>query len=172
MSVEFVSEALTPGHSTDGFDCGVPELNSWLWDQALLAQKHGTARTTVWTSVDGGRVVAYYSTAPTQVARADLTNRLAGGHTVVPGFILARLALDQSLQGTGYGGELLVDALETICSASDLAGGRVIVVDPIDTNARDFYLHFNFLPIERNQRERLYMLVKDARESVGLTHDS
>lgn len=172
MTVEFISESLTPFHNTDEFDCGVPVLNSWLWDQALVAQKHGTARTTVWKGVEGGRVVAYYSVAPTQIARADLTNPLVGGHSIVPGFILARLALDRSLHGQGYGSELLVDALETICSASDLAGGRVIVVDPIDANARDFYLHLEFTPIERNQRERLYMLVKDARESIGLAHDS
>lgn len=168
MSTLFVSERLVDESGIDTFACGRPQLEVWLREHALPAQKQGTARTTVWREQSTHRVVAYYSIAPTQIARADLSGRLAGGHAVVPGFILARLALDRTLQGQGLGGQLLFDALETICAASDLVGGRVIVVDPIDRAARDFYLHFDFVPIERSERERLYMLVKDARTSLGL----
>lgn len=169
MSSMFVSQPLTDDGGTDAFACGRPELEVWLREHAVLAQKQGTARTTVWREQSTHRVVAYYSIAPTQIARADLSGRLAGGHAVVPGFILARLALDLTLHGQGLGGQLLVDALETICAASDLVGGRVVVVDPLDAAARNFYLHFDFTPVQRNERERLYILVKDVRASLGLT---
>lgn len=168
MTSLFVSQPLDDDSGLDSFACGRPQLEVWLREHAVLAQKQGTARTTVWREQSTHRVVAYYSIAPTQIARADLSGRLAGGHAVVPGFILARLALDRALHRQGLGGQLLVDALETICAASDLVGGRVVVVDPIDAAAREFYLHFDFTPIKRSERERLFMLIKDARASLGL----
>jgi hypothetical protein len=44
-------------------------------------------------------VLAYYSIAPTQVARTEITRSLAGCYSVIPGYLLARLALDERLHG-------------------------------------------------------------------------
>jgi predicted N-acetyltransferase YhbS len=81
-------------------------------------------------------VVAYYSVAPTQVHRKAVSSSLAGGVSVIPAYLLARLALDAALQGAGLGARLLVDALDTIVTAGEAASGRLIVVDAIDEAAR------------------------------------
>lgn len=162
----YLSERLSPDHDVEGFDSGQPSLDTWLVQQASRAQRYGTARTSVWTPHGSSEVVAFYSLAPTELLREDLTGKLAGGFSRVPGYMLARLALHKKLQGQGLGAQLLVDALEAICSAAELTGGRVIVVDPIDEKAREFYLHFGFLAIEKN--DRLSMLVIDAAANIGL----
>src|SRR5262249_55515868 len=54
------------------------------------------------------------------------------------------------LHGTGLGGILLHDALFRAVAASQQAGGRYVVVDAIDDNARQFYEHYGS-PSRRDQ---------------------
>lgn len=167
MSGSWRSTRLSGDHELSGFDCGVPDLNAWLWSHAVRAQDQGTARTTVWLPEDSDAVRAYYAIAPTQVLREEgLARGDAGGHTVIPGYLLARLALDRTLHGQGYGAELLYDALETIVHAADFAGGRLIVVDAIDERAAVFYQHHDFKPL-RNNPLRLVMKIATAVEALG-----
>jgi predicted N-acetyltransferase YhbS len=164
---EFRSQVLTDQHDLSEFDCGTESLNAWLTGQALRAQQQGTARTYVWSPFDSNRVVAYYSIAATQVHRTELTSSQAGGTTWVPAYLLARLALDQSLHGQGLGGELLVDAIEAVVRAAKSAAGRLIVVDAIDDKAAAFYRHHDFSPIKGNPL-RLVMKIATARQSLRL----
>lgn len=161
---DFRSAPLGDRHVLDRFRCGQVSLDRWLVEHALRAQQQGTARTTVWTASGSDEVMAYYSLAPTEVAKADLTSRLAGGSSRVPGYLLARLALHTSLHGQGLGGQLLLDAVVTICAAADRTGGRLIVADPIDERARAFYLRYGFTGIDKS--ERLFMVISRARASL------
>jgi len=159
--IDFQSDVLGDSHRVEDFGCGKEPLDSWLHGQARRAQSAGTARTYVWTRPGSPDVLAYFAIAPTQVVRADLPRvALAGGHSVVPGYLLARLALATSLHGQGLGGELLLDALSRIVEAARVGGGRLIVVDALDDHARAFYRRYDFIPVEGSSR--LYMKVATA----------
>ncbi len=54
--------------------------------------------------------------------------------------------------GTGLGGQLLIDALETVTAAANVAGGRLVVVDAIDERAHGFYARYGFTPIAGSMR--------------------
>ncbi len=162
---EFFRDPLTEGHSCEALACGQRVLDAWLRSEALRAQRQGTARTYVWTPPDDSRVVAYYSVAPTQVHRKAVSSSLAGGVSVIPAYLLARLALDAALQGAGLGARLLVDALDTIVTAAEAASGRLIVVDAIDEAARAFYQHHDFRSIRGTAR--LVMKVSTARAALA-----
>ena len=109
-----------------------------------------TGRTFVWHSGDGV-VVAYFTLAAHLVARESLTTRTGrGSPDVIPAILLARLALDGSLQGQGFGAELLWDSLSRAVAANRQAAARLVVVDAIDERAASFYEHFGFEPIPRN----------------------
>lgn len=149
MTEEYVSAALTDVPAVSAFDCGVASLNDWLPSQAWRAQKAGTARTFVWTTEhDPASVWAYYSIAPTEIMRSEVTGSIAGGYSTIPAYLLARLAVSSRLRGHGYGGELLADALTRIVAAARLVGGRLIVVDAIDAGAANFYRHHHFIPVK------------------------
>lgn len=163
---DYICVALGPDHEVEAFRCGTPPLDDWLRGQALRAQTAGTARTYVWTQAGSPEVLAYYSIAPTQVAREEVTRSLAGGYTVIPGYLLARLALDEHLHGQGMGSELLVDALERIVEAARTGGGRLIVVDAIDEEAHTFYRRHDFVPITGSMR--LYLKVATAEAVLGV----
>ena len=76
MTAGYESVALSSRHAITSFDCGVPMLNAWLAEQALRAQGSGAARTFVWVAPGASeQVSAYFSLAPTELARAMLSRR-------------------------------------------------------------------------------------------------
>jgi hypothetical protein len=108
----------------------------------------GTARTYVWAE-DDETVVGYFSLCPHVVRRAEVPKKLShGSPDAVPSILLARLALSSHLQGNGdrLGEGLLIDALSRAVDAADLVGGRLIVVDALDSEAKSFYEHYDFRP--------------------------
>lgn len=164
--IEWTSAPLGEQHDLQGFDCGVPVLNDWLTGHAANASKRGTARTYVWTGTGGDRVMAYYAITPHTVSRDEVSSSLASGLGVVPGYLLAKLALDQALHGQGLGGDLLHDALTRMVQAADVASGRLIVVDAIDDTAAKFYRRYDFQPVKDNPR-RLVIKVATVRDALG-----
>ena len=160
------SEALDEDHDLREFESGQVALDGWLRDEARRAHVAGTARVTVWRSVDNPVVVAFHAVAPTQFKRRDLPPRsMSAGYSIVPGYVISRLAVDRSLHGQGLGTQLLLDALERIVDASDVAGGRLIAVDAIDEGAHAFYRHHDFQPVAGSSR--LVMKIATARAALA-----
>lgn len=146
----FTSEELPEHHDCSRFDSGNPALDDWLRDHALHASAMNTGRTFVWHAGDDV-VVAYFTLAAHLVARDALSKRGGrGSPQVIPAILLARLALDRSLQGQGLGAELLWDALSRAVAANRQAAARLVVVDAVDDAAASFYRRFGFEPIPDN----------------------
>ena len=78
------------------------------------------------------------SLSPRTTSVALMSLRLSVVARVIPGYLLALLAVATSQQGQGHRGELLAEALQAILAVMRLGGGRVIVVDAIDERARGF----------------------------------
>jgi len=115
-------------------------------------------------------VVAYFSLAPTVITRGSLPRKLGRGDpTSIPAILLARLALHQSLQGQDLGAELLYRALERAIAATEVVGGRYVVVDAINETAMAFYEHFGFqrVPSLALPGPRLVRKVSDIATSLG-----
>lgn len=161
----FISETLGDQHSLDEFESDRPELDAWLKREARRAQSRGMARVTVWCHADSTVVIAYYAITPTQVAPDGLARSVRAGYSgPIPGYLIAKLALSRNLAGQGLGGQLLLDALETISDAADIAGGRLIVVDAIDQRAFDFYRYFGFTQVGNSMR--LFARIDDVAASI------
>src|ERR1700758_4406982 len=142
-------------------------LNTWLIAPARRADISGVTHVYVWTPLGEQKVSAYFAICPTEVVRNDdgLTGPMAGGYSRLPGYLIARLAIDRSLRGQGYGEQLLLDALSKAVAASEIGGGRLIVVDAIHDEAQSFYEHYHFVPV-RNRERRLVMKVSTAAKAL------
>ena len=163
------AQSLGDQHNVEAFDCRVESLNSWLKREARRARRANTARTYVWTKQADREVVSYFSIAPTVVAPDELSRNQKAGYTVpIPGYLLARLALDVKLHGQGLGTQLLVDAVSRIVGAADAYGGRLIVVDAIDGHAVAFYQRHDFTPVIGNPN-RLVLKIATVRRTMGVT---
>jgi ribosomal protein S18 acetylase RimI-like enzyme len=78
----------------------------------------------------------------------------------VPAILLAKLALDVSLQGQGLGDELLLDALTRCVRAGEIVASRFVVVDAIDEDAAKFYEKYGFMRIPDTAPVRLLRRLK------------
>lgn len=161
---EFVTELLTAEHELDGFASGEEETDTWLRRNALRAQQQGSARIRVLTRRGDRRVLGYYAISPHDTYREDVPRAAAGGLRIVPGYLVAQLAVDRSLQGQGLGGELLLDALITIAAAARTVGGRLVVVDAVAEGAVAFYERYGFIRI--GDSLRLYQKISRIQASL------
>jgi hypothetical protein len=167
---------MAPGYDLGAFDCGEDTYNKWLTNAAMAAVAAGTAGVYLLLEESPGpdptnpRVRGYYAICPTSVVRAHLPRSVTRSvPDPVPGFLLAKLARDTSLQGdreARWGTQLVAAALRRIVAAADLSGGRVVVVDVDNEGLLPFYEGHSFLPTGVDPL-RLYMKVATARKLLG-----
>lgn len=144
--MSYQSEPLHERHQLAAFDCGKPELNLWLHNSARHAHAMGTCKTTVWHAGDDA-VVAYFGLTAHVIEREALPRKLGRGNPdQIPAVLIARLALDSSIQGAGLGGVLLAAAYEKLLAAAQQVAMRFVVVDAIDDDAAKFYERHGFTP--------------------------
>lgn len=131
-------EHLTVEHDLTAFDCGTPELNTWLQRRALQNEALGTSRTYVVRAE--GRVVGFYALANGAVAHKDVSAKARRNMPdPIPVMVLGRLAVDKAYQGKGLGSALLRDALLRTLSASHIAGIRAVLLHATSEDAKRFY---------------------------------
>ncbi|MGH2902119.1 MAG: GNAT family N-acetyltransferase [Solirubrobacteraceae bacterium] len=158
-------ERLEIDHDLSSFDCGNAGLNGWLTRHALAAQRMDSART--FLLLDGKRTIGYFSLTMGSVRRKDAPARLVRG---MPGYpvgivLLARLAVERSHQGRGFGGLLLAEALRRAVSAGESAAARLLVVDAADDAAAAFYERWGSVEAPEHPL-RLYRRLSDIRASL------
>jgi len=159
-------EKLRREHLLDSFDCGKEELNdfikrrAWNNQQANSAQTYVLARDLV--------LSGYYSLAAGAVTHEAATERVKKGlaRHPIPVILLARLAVDRTLQGRGVGPALLKDALLRSASAADTIGARAVLVHAKDDAAKGFYEHFDFEP-SPSDPYHLLLIMKDVKRILG-----
>ena len=157
---------LTAADNVDEFNCGQADLNDWLKRYALVNQKSGMS--TVFVTLSGDKVVGYYALAAGGVERAQAPDRVARGQPShpIPVILLARLAVDWSVQGSGLGRALLRDALKRVAAAADEIGVRALLIHAKDERARDFYMRCGEFEPSPTDRLHLFLLMKDLRKAA------
>lgn len=138
-------EPLTAAHDISDFSCGKPSLDRWLQMRAMSNQERRFSA--VMVVHDVCRVIGYYGLAPTSVVPTQLPRSIRTGQPPdpVPCLLLGQLATDQRWSGRGIGTGLLKHALQRCVSASQLIGGRAVVVNAVDEEAMAFWRRWGFL---------------------------
>ncbi len=156
-------QPLTAEHRLEDFACGESSLDDWLRRRALINQTTGASRTFVVTD-ESGQVLAYYALAAGAVSHQESPGAIRRNMPdPVPVMVLARLAVDQRLQGQQVGGALLKDALQRAVSVAQNIGVRALLVHALNDRARQFYAHYGFVPSPANPMS--LMLPLHARSS-------
>lgn len=143
-------QPLTAEHRLEDFACGETSLDDWLRRRALINQTTGASRTFV-VSDKSGQVLAYYALAAGAVSHQESPGTIRRNMPdPVPVMVLARLAVDQRLQGQQVGGALLKDALQRAISVAQNIGVRALLVHALNDRAHQFYAHYGFVPSPAN----------------------
>ena len=151
MSLPYWLEApVSRTHDRETFDCGEPALNDFLRRHARQSSDRGAAKTFVACPVDDARrVLGYYSLSPASLhyARTPALAKKGLARHDVPVFRLARLAVDQSAQGHGLGGQLLLAAGRRCIRAAVHVGGVALLIDAKNRPAADWYASFGAIAL-------------------------
>lgn len=137
-----------PGRKT--FSCGNPDLDNYF--RVQLTQDLKSSVTACYVATDEqGAVIGFYTLSAGAVDLADLptaTQRKLPRYPHPPVVRMGRLAVDQRLQGKGFGSVLLADAL--VHASNTGIGAFALVVDAKDAAAGSFYRHEGFMPFPSN----------------------
>jgi GNAT superfamily N-acetyltransferase len=160
-------ELLCESHDLSKFDCGKAPLNDFLRLHALDRQKAKLSRTYVVRHHE--TVVGYYTLAHISVESELAPKRVGRGMPrSIPAILMARFAVDKSMQGKGLGRSLFTDAIVRTWAViqSGAAPVRVFVVDAKDVEAKGFYERFDMVAGE-SEPMRLYLSSKTTLSLFG-----
>jgi GNAT superfamily N-acetyltransferase len=128
----------------------------------------GSAKAYVVTDAEqGGRVVGYHALTGASLDREAATHRATKGmgRYPIPAVLLARLAVDVSVQGRGVGTLLLQDAMARALSVSEEIGIRLLLTHALNDSARAFYMKFGFEESPTDPMN-LQITIKDIEPSI------
>jgi GNAT superfamily N-acetyltransferase len=156
-----ILEQLNSSHILTSFTCGKEPLDRWLRSSAARGNVQDTGRTYVMHEGEGV-VLGYYTLAGHTLHRDSLSKTQARSLPAeVPAILLAKLAVDTSLHGQGFGRDLLLDALTRCVRAGEVVAARYVVVDAVDEAARSFYEKYGFQQIPGTDGTRFLRRLKD-----------
>jgi len=155
-------------HNRGSFDCGEPELNTFLQTQAAKHMAVGISRTLLLPAAnalpDGTLpICSFYTITAGSIERKTLPKALAKKlpHYPVPVFLLAQLAVDVNYHSQGLGKITLIKALENLWRINSKMRAYAVIVDCLNENAELFYQKFGFKFLcSHNGRNRLFIPMK------------
>ncbi|MEO5334739.1 MAG: GNAT family N-acetyltransferase [Magnetococcus sp. YQC-5] len=147
MEPDWRIESLARHHQRKRFMCGEPELDDYLARYARQHQESGVAR--IFVAVGDAqpeRVLGYHALTVGSIANTHLPPEDAKRFPAFPLPVarVARLAVDQTVQGQGLGEHLLLDALFRCLRVADDVGLVAVVIDAKHEHARSFYARYDF----------------------------
>lgn len=162
MGLVTAPEPLTSSHQLAEFVSGESVLDDWLKQRGLKNQVYGAARTFVICKKESKQVAGFYSLATGSVNHTEATGGLRRNMPdPIPVIILARLAVDLSFRGKGLGADLLHDAVLRCYRVAENIGVRAIMVHALTEEAKQFYIHHGFKPLQTQERTLFFKLPKD-----------
>ena len=159
-------------HDRASFNCGEPELNSFMQNHASRQMSAGVGHTLVLPSAKANpsgkkSICAFFTVAPSSLRRNDLPLRIAKKlpHYPVPVFLLAQLAVHTECQGRGMGKISLIRALEHLSRVQSVLPAYAVIVDCLNDSAKSFYLRFGFQELTCSyNRTRLFLPMKTVNQ--------
>lgn len=146
------------------FTCGDSTLNRFLFDH--LARQHAGRLLRAYLLVTDDptpKVLGYYTLSGSCFEKETLpskTQQRKVPYANVPSVTLGRLAIDQDLQGQGWGMTLVTHAMKVVWLASQAVGIHGMFVDALNDKAKDFYLKLGFIPLTGSNVNSLFYPTK------------
>lgn len=138
-------------HDRARFDCGNTDLNLYLQKFARQNHQSGGAKCFIAAPADmPARILGFYTLSPASLeyARTPALAKKGLGRYDVPVFRLSRLAVDNSVQGRGLGGALLLRAADRCIRVAQEIGGVALLIDAKNDRAASWYESYGTLRLD------------------------
>lgn len=156
----------------EGFASGNPELDHFWLDKSLTYSKIGMCA--VHVAMKGEDIAGFYTISPSVIRGVGLPkSRQAGKPTMAhPSWLIGELAVRKDLRGKkengSVGAALLCHAVHMACDLSVMAGGRLVMLDPLNDTLGKWYEDHGFLRLP--DAKTMFMPLRNARsymEQIG-----
>lgn len=172
----YIIEPLDPArHDRAAFSCRVEQVDNYFKRTANKLAKADNVRIFVLTAADQG-LIGFYALNAHSIDYAELPAKYARtrpGHGIIPASYISMIGVDQRFAGNGFGGDLLIDALERIARAADEIGIAVVVLDVLDCGNSELvdkrlrlYKLYGFEPLPSNGL-RLFLPIATVRALIA-----
>ncbi len=161
-----------PQDAIEGFASGNPELDHFWLDKSLTYSKIGMCA--VHVAMKGEDIAGFYTISPSVIRGVGLPkSRQAGKPTMAhPSWLIGELAVRKDLRGKkengSVGAALLCHAVHMACDLSVMAGGRLVMLDPLNDTLGKWYEDHGFLRLP--DAKTMFMPLRNARsymEQIG-----
>jgi len=150
-------------HDRNSFSCGVERIDNFLRISASKYVKDDNGRIYVALQPDG-KLVGFHALGPHAIDVSEFDDatkkRLPPGWATVPAFYLSMLGVDRSMQAKGLGTYLIGDVFHRCLAASDIIGGRFIVLDAINEMAAALYARLGFQTLPSHPGRMIISMAK------------
>ena len=149
-SFEWNEEPLARTHDRAGFSCGDTDLDLYIKRYARQNHESGGAKCFVASpKATPAQILGYYTLSPASLlyARTPAILSKGLGRYDLPVFRLGRLAVDESLQGRGLGGKLLIAAAQRCMRVAQEVGGVALLIDAKGDQAARWYASYGAMPL-------------------------
>lgn len=157
----------------EGFASGNPELDHFWLDKSLTYSKIGMCA--VHVAMKGEDIAGFYTISPSVIRGVGLPkSRQAGKPTMAhPSWLIGELAVRKDLRGKkengSVGAALLCHAVHMACDLSVMAGGRLVMLDPLNDTLGKWYEDHGFLRLP--DAKTMFMPLRNARSYVNDRND-
>ena len=154
-------------HDRTDFDCGEPQLNTYLQRLARQQSQRDFSRTYVAYDTDEAtRIQGFYAISSGSIDFKNLPAGLKLPRYPVPVARMGRLAVDVRAQGKGVGAALLVHAMQLSATLAQQIGVYALVVDAKHEAAAAFYARYGFQRFV-DQRLSLFITTDVIRQAIA-----
>lgn len=171
-----IIEPLDPAkHDRAAFSCGVEQVDNFFKKTANKLVKADNLRVFVMTDPDGA-LIGFYGLNVHSVDYTELPAKYARtrpGHGNIPAAYISMIGVDRRFAGHGFGGDLLVDALDRIALAAENLGIAVVILDVLECGdpelvgkRKRLYASYGFLPLPSNEL-RLFLPLATVRQLLA-----
>lgn len=159
---------LSGRHDRESFDCGSPELNSYLKEVAGQHVRKSLARVyVVHEDSDPAHIIGFYSLNGCEIQSEELPDPFQGKFPRrIPAVRLGRLAVAVAYQGQGIGERLLFHAMWNVGQVDAIIGAAALLVDAKDEAAKRFYVKYGFLEFP-DRPLNLFLPIARVKEAVA-----
>ncbi len=149
--MSYLTVLLNPSHNKQEFFCGKDMLDDYLHYQASQDVKRGLSAVFVLPH-ESVTIKGYYTLSndsiPREIVPEEIMKKMPKGYKTLPATLLGRLAINKSFAKQGLGALLLLDALKRSYDLSKNSLGSIaVVVDPLDEDAKRFYIKHGFIEL-------------------------
>lgn len=145
-------------YNLNNFQCGVDHLDQFLKSELQKLQSRSLLKGYLLiTDDDIPEVMGYYTLSGASFERGHLSSRVRRKipYSNMPAVLLGRLAIDQRIQGKGFGELLIVDAIHKVRATAGQIGIYAMFVEA-HPGAAAFYTRMGFTPSSKTDDNKTF----------------